>query len=269
MGDFFPNQIRRQILDMAYAGSTVHIACAFSIVEILSSLYRDFLRYPNNDPSHFERDFFVLSKGHGVMAQYACILEKGWISEQDLKSYFSNGTSLTGLADSRVAGIESTTGSLGHGFSVGVGMALGAKLRKTDQRTFVVVGDGEINEGPIWEAALFASQHELQNLILIVDANGLQAMGRTSEILNLDSISSKFESFGFESLEVDGHNTEEISKAIRELQKSKMTSPKVLVCKTVKGKGVSFMEDNNDWHYSRLNGDLYSRAIQEVDEGQA
>ena len=268
MGDFFPKQIRKQILDMAYAGSTVHIACAFSIVEILSSLYKDFLRYPKNDPSHVDRDFFVLSKGHGVMAQYACMLEKGWLSNQDLESYFSNGTSLTGLADSRVAGIESTTGSLGHGFSVAVGMALGAKLRKTDQRTYVVVGDGEINEGSIWEAALFASQHELKNLVLIVDANGLQAMGHTSEILNLDSISSKFESFGFESLEVNGHNADEISKALRKLQESAQKSPKVLVCKTVKGKGVSFMEDNNAWHYKRLDGDSYSLAIQEVDAGR-
>lgn len=253
---------------MAYSGSTVHIACAFSIVEIVSSLYQNFLRYPNNDPKHPDRDFFVLSKGHGVMAQYACMLEKNWISKNEIKTYFSNGTALTGLADSRVPGIESTTGSLGHGFSVGVGLALGAKLRMSNQITYVVVGDGEINEGPIWEAALFASHHKLNNLFLIVDANGLQAMGRTSEILNLGSITSKFESFGFEAVEVGGHKVGEISEALIKLHNSENESPKVLVCKTVKGKGVSFMEGNNAWHYTRLDTEMYERALEELGDFQ-
>jgi transketolase len=259
-----PKDLRTRILEMAYAGSTVHIACAFSIVEILSTLYRDFLRYPENDPNGKSRDFLVLSKGHGVMAQYACMLEKNWLEQSDLDSYFSDGSKLTGLADSRISGIESTTGSLGHGASVAVGLALGAKIRGTDQRTFAIVGDGEINEGPIWEAALFASQHKLHNFTLIVDENGLQAMGQTSEILNLGSIATKFESFGFEARSVDGHNIDEITSALDHLLASAINRPKVLVCKTVKGKGVSFMESNNAWHYTRLTPDLFKDAMHEI-----
>jgi len=256
--------IRARILQMAYAGSTVHIACAFSIVEIISTLYKDFMRYPNNEPNSEGRDFIVLSKGHGVMAQYACMLEKNWVKQRDLDAYFSDGSLLTGLADSRIPGIESTTGSLGHGVSVAVGLALGSKRRGTDQRTFAIAGDGEINEGPVWEAALFASQHKLKNFVLIVDQNGLQAMGSTSEILDLGSIAGKFESFGFESRTVDGHNVEEISSALSELLSSASDSPKILVCKTVKGKGVSFMESNNAWHYTRLTPELYKEALLEV-----
>lgn len=259
-----PMDVRSRILEMAYAGATVHIACAFSIVEIISTLYREFLRYPNNDPTDSTRDYLVLSKGHGVMAQYACMIEKNWLEKKDLDSYFSDGSKLTGLADSRIPGIESTTGSLGHGASVAVGLALGAKMRGTQQRTFAVVGDGEINEGPIWEAALFASQHKLSNFILIVDENGLQAMGRTSEILDLGSITKKFESFGFEARSVDGHKTDEISSALKQLLTSDSERPKVLVCKTIKGKGVSFMESNNAWHYTRLTPDLFHAAMNEI-----
>lgn len=251
---------------MAFAGSTVHIACAFSIVEIVSTLYKDFLRFPENDPDHRDRDFFVLSKGHGVMAQYACMLEKSWIQTKDLEEYFSDGSPLTGLADSRIRGIESTTGSLGHGMSVAVGLALGAKMRGTGQLTFALVGDGEINEGTIWEAALFAGHHKLNKFILIVDENGLQAMGATREILGLDSISDKFESFGFEAMNVDGHSTSEISLALRGLITSVRECPKVLVCKTVKGKGVSFMESNNEWHYTRLTPELFDSAMSEIQE---
>lgn len=264
MAAFNPADLRRRIVEMANTGSSVHIACAFSIVEIVAALYREFLRFPENDPNNINRDFFVLSKGHGVMAQYACLVEKSWIPQSALDHYFSDGSALAGLADSRVPGVEATTGSLGHGMSVAVGLALSAKLRGTDQRTFCLVGDGEINEGPIWEAALFASQHSLANFVLIVDENGLQAMGKTRDILNLGSIAEKFESFGFESRTIDGHNSTLISRALSELVESVNPAPKVLVCKTIKGKGVSFMESNNEWHYTRLTPQLFDAALVEI-----
>lgn len=258
--DFSPKRLRKTVLDMAYAGSTVHIGCAFSIIELLAVLYRNYLRFPDNDPNSTNRDYLVLSKGHGVMAQYACMRELGWLPESAFDEYFSDGSDLKGLSDSRVRGLEVTSGSLGHGFSVGVGMATGAKLKNTDQKTYVIVGDGEINEGPIWEGALFASHHRLKNFMVIVDENGFQAMGATQDVLDLGSIQSKFESFGFECKMVDGHNEVEIDRAIGELWSSATDSPKALIAKTVKGKGVPFMEHNNIWHYTRLNAETYAQA---------
>lgn len=261
---FAPARLRKAILDMAYAGSTVHIGCAFSIVELLAVLYRHHLRYPGNDPRSSRRDFLVLSKGHGVMAQYACMHELGWLDDADLAGYFSDGSQLKGLSDSRIPGLEVTSGSLGHGFSVGVGMALGASIRQTDQKVYALVGDGELNEGPIWEGALFAAHHGLDNMMTIVDENGHQAMGRTQEVMALGSIADKFRSFGFEALEVDGHDEQAIHDAIVSLWSSKEARPKALIAKTVKGKGVPFMEDDNRWHYTRLSPDTYARALAAV-----
>lgn len=261
---FNPKALRKTILDMAYAGSTVHIGCAFSIVELLAVLYRKYLRYPENNPLNIGRDYLVLSKGHGVMAQYACMRELGWLPEEAFTNYFSDGSDLKGLSDSRVPGLEVTSGSLGHGFSVGVGLALGAKLRNTHQKIYALVGDGEINEGPIWEGALFAAHHQLKNFMTIVDENGFQAMGLTDEVLNLGSIEDKFESFGFEVASVDGHDELAIDEAISKLWASQSGNPKALIAKTVKGKGVSFMENDNIWHYTRLSEDAYYQALQEV-----
>ncbi|OWT74954.1 MULTISPECIES: transketolase [unclassified Achromobacter] len=261
---FDPATLRRTVLDMAYAGATVHIGCAFSIIELLAVLYRNHLRYPGNDPDAADRDYLVLSKGHGVMAQYACMREMGWLDDAAISGYFSDGSDLKGLSDSRVPGLEVTSGSLGHGFSVGVGMAMGAKLRKTDQKTYVLVGDGEINEGPIWEGALFAGHHKLSNFMTIVDENGFQAMGKTNEVLDLGAIEAKFASFGFESMTVDGHDENAVDAAVRKLWESPSRAPKALIARTVKGKGVSFMEHNNIWHYTRLNADTYAQAIEAV-----
>ena len=261
---FEASTLRKTVLDMAYAGSTVHIGCAFSIIELLAVLYRNHLRYPGNDPLAIERDYFVLSKGHGVMAQYACMRELGWLKDEAFSGYFSDGSDLKGLSDSRIPGLEVTSGSLGHGFSVGVGMAMGAKLHGTDQKTYALVGDGEINEGPIWEGALFAAHHCLKNFMVIVDENGFQAMGSTQDVLKLGSIQSKFESFGFEAMTIDGHDEVAIDHAIKQLWASSKDAPKALIAKTVKGKGVPFMENNNMWHYTRLNTDTYSQALAAV-----
>ena len=261
---FDPARMRRTVLEMAYAGSTVHIACAFSIIELLTVLYRHHLRYPGNDPRAEGRDYLVLSKGHGVMAQYACMHELGWLEDSHIQNYFKDGTDLKGLSDSRVAGLEVTSGSLGHGFSVGVGIALGLKRKGTDQKVFAIVGDGELNEGPIWEGALVAAHHRLNNLMLIVDKNGFQAMGTTDDVLALGDLHAKFSSFGFETLEVDGHDEAAIDAAIRQLWDTCPTKPKALIARTVKGKGVSFMEAVNLWHYTRLDHQSFAEAVREL-----
>jgi transketolase len=264
---FDPTTLRKTVLEMAFAGSTVHIGCAFSIIEMLAVLYRSFLRYPGNDPRANGRDYLVLSKGHGVMAQYACMRELGWIGDKEVSGYFSNGSALKGLSDSRVPGLEVTSGSLGHGFSVGVGLALGAKLNGTDQRVFVIVGDGELNEGPIWEGAMFSAHRRLDNFFVIVDENGFQAMGKTRDVIALGSIGQKFESFGFDVLTVDGHNELAIEQALIQLSNNGSEKPKAIVAKTVKGKGVPFMEHNNSWHYTRLNETTYAQALAALKDG--
>lgn len=258
---FDPARMRRTVLEMAYAGSTVHIACAFSIIELMTVLYRHHLRYPGNDPRAEGRDYLVLSKGHGVMAQYACMHELGWLNDSHILNYFKDGSDLKGLSDSRVPGLEVTSGSLGHGFSVGVGIAMGIQRKGTDQKVYAIVGDGELNEGPIWEGALLAAHHKMDNLMLIVDKNGFQAMGETGEVLALGDLSAKFASFGFETLEVDGNDEKEVDAAICRLWASGRGRPKALIARTVKGKGVPFMESDNRWHYTRLNAQTYAEAI--------
>ena len=258
---FAPARLRRTVLEMAYAGSTVHIGCAFSIIELVSVLYRNHLRYPGNDPRAEGRDYLVLSKGHGVMAQYACMHELGWLNVSHIKNYFADGSELKGLSDSRIAGLEVTSGSLGHGFSVGVGIAMGLQRKGTGQKVYAIVGDGELNEGPIWEGALVAAHHRMDNLMLIVDKNGFQAMGTTDDVLALGDLSAKFNSFGFETLEVDGHNELAVDAAIRQLWGTGRGKPKALIAHTVKGKGVPFMESDNRWHYTRLDAQTYAEAI--------
>ena len=265
MSEFNPRKLRRTVLEMAYAGSTVHIGCAFSLIEILAVLYRNHLRYPGNDPQAVARDYLVLSKGHGVMAQYACLHEKGWLQKSDLDNYFGDGTRLKGLSDGHVPGCEVTSGSLGHGLSVGVGMALAAKLAKADQYCYAIVGDGEMNEGTMWEAMLFATHWSLDNLIVIVDENGFQAMGKTSEVMKLGSLQDKFSAFGFEAITIDGHDETAIENAMKQLKANKNGMPKVIVAQTVKGKGVSFMEHQNIWHYTRLTEDSFGAAMAELE----
>jgi len=266
MTQFNSATLRKRVLQMAYAGATVHVGCAFSIIEICAVLYRNHLHFPDGDPNAPGRDYFVLSKGHGVMAQYACLNELGWISDSDLARYFGDGTRLKGLSDTHVPGCEATSGSLGHGLPIGVGLALAAKLRGTAQHCYVVAGDGEMNEGTMWEALLFASHRKLDNLMLIIDENGFQAMGRTSEVLDLGNLAAKLTSFGFETREVDGHNEGALDEAVRQLRSTANGQPKAIVARTVKGKGVSFMENENAWHYTRLSPETFQRAMIELEE---
>jgi transketolase len=265
MKRFDPRSLRRTILRMAHAGSTVHIGCAFSLVEILAVLYRSLLRQGADGPRAKDRDYLILSKGHGVMAQYACLYELGWLTDQDIDNYFGNGTRLKGLSDAHVPGLEVSSGSLGHGLSVGVGMALAAKRAGSGQRCFAVVGDGECNEGSIWEALLLAAHRELANLTVIVDANGFQAMGPTAEVMSLGSLRDKFASFGLEAWEVDGHDEAALEMILKEAMSYPSARPRAVVAHTVKGKGVSFMEADNRWHYTRLTPETYAQALAELD----
>ena len=264
MKKFDAKLIRKVILDMAYSGATVHIGCAFSIVELLAVLYRNHLRVDPANPNSPARDYMVLSKGHGVMAQYACLHELGWLADEDIAHYFKDGSRLKGLADAHIPGVEVTAGSLGHGLSVAAGLALAAKLNKTDQICYALVGDGELNEGAIWEAALFSSHFKLDNLIVIVDKNGFQAMGSTDEVMGLGNIEQKFIAFGFDSITIDGHDEAAIDAAYSTMKMKLNGRPKVIVGTTVKGKGVSFMENNNIWHYTRLDPETYGVAVIEL-----
>jgi transketolase len=264
MTRFEPCSLRRTILRMARAGASVHIACAFSLVEVLAVLYRRHLRLGTGGPRGIGRDYLVLSKGHGVMAQYAILYELGWLGDDDIDRYFGDGTRLKGLSDAHVPGVEVNSGSLGHGLSVGVGLALAAKRSGTDQRCYAIVGDGECNEGSIWEALLFASHFGLDNLTVIIDANGYQAMGTTREVMDLGDIGAKLRSFGLETRETDGHDEVKLDDALHELAGAPPGRPRALVAKTVKGHGVSFMAADNRWHYTRLTTETYDRAMAEL-----
>ncbi len=260
---FDAKKLRRTVVEMAYAGSSVHIGCAFSIIEIIAVLYRNWLRL-GTGPDDPNRDYLVLSKGHGVMAQYACLRELGWLRDAEFTNYFGNGTRLKGLADAHVPGLEVSSGSLGHGLSVGVGLALAAQRRQSGQRVFAIIGDGESNEGSIWEALLFARHFALSNLVVIVDENGHQAMGRTREVMDMGSFAQKLTAFGFATREVDGHDEIALDRVFAELTALSGNMPRAVVAHTIKGHGVSFMSDDNRWHYTRLNNDTYRDALAEL-----
>lgn len=260
---FEPRELRKTILRMAYSGQTVHIACAFSLVEMMAVLYRSHLRH-GVGPDDPRRDYLVLSKGHGVMAQYAVLYELGWLDEQDIERYFKDGSRLKGLSDAHVPGLEVSSGSLGHGLSVGVGMALAAKRLGSGQRVYAIVGDGEANEGSIWEALLFAAHFNLDNLTVIIDENRFQAMGSTDDVMSLGSLKAKLDSFGYLTRNVDGHDEAALDAVLSELRDSLVESPRAVVARTVKGKGVSFMEGDNRWHYTRLTAETYAAAVAEL-----
>lgn len=257
-----PIAMRKSVIDMAFAGSSVHIGCAFSLIEIVSTLLSDVmdLGEGESDPN---RDRIFLSKGHGVMALYVGYEAIGWLERVHLEKYFSDGSLLHGLAEARVPMLEVSAGSLGHGLPVAVGYALGKKRNGQPGHVYCIVGDGEMNEGSMWEALLFAGHHKLDNLTVIVDANGHQAMGRIPEILNMEPFADKFRAFGFETSDIDGHSIQAI-KSIFESNLLKTGKPKAIVARTVKGKGVSFMEDNNEWHYRRLTLELLEVAGKEL-----
>ena len=255
-----PHKLRREIVEMAFAGSSVHIACAFSMVEIVSTLLSTSMNL-GSGAEDTKRDRIFLSKGHGVMALYAGYAALGRLEREHLKKYFSDGSLLHGLAEARVPLLEVSSGSLGHGLPVAVGFALGKKRSGEAGHVYCIVGDGEMNEGSMWEALLFAGHHKLDNLTVIVDANGHQAMGRIQDVIGMEPFADKFRAFGFSTTDCDGHSVKALTEAF---SSSTSGRPRAVVARTVKGKGLSFMEDNNQWHYSRLTPELLERARTEL-----
>jgi transketolase len=260
------NKLRTHVINMAKNGNSVHIGCAFSMIELFAVLYEKFVAMDLTDLSNQERDLVCLSKGHGVMAVYSCLYELGALDEIHIKNYFADGSLLKGLSDSHIPGIEVSGGSLGHGITVSVGYALAIHFKNQNRKVFCFVGDGEMNEGSVWESLLFAAHWKLKNFILIIDANDFQAMGRSGEVLNCESFSDKLNAFNFETWECDGHSRIELERVYSEATMSQNPKPKAIVARTVKGKGVSFMEDDNIWHYTRLNEDTFQMSLNELRE---
>lgn len=254
--------VRRKTLEIVYTTKSPHIGPSLSIIEILVALYFKFL---NVSPANFadpERDRFILSKGHACATLYVVLAEKGFINECDLGGFAQNGGTLEQHPNRDLKkGIEVSTGSLGHGLSVGAGMALAGKIDGKGYRTCVLMSDGELNEGSVWEAVMFAAHHRLSNLIAFVDRNRMQALGHTQDIIDLEPVAKKWECFGWHAQEVNGHNFADIFRALDNLSS---VQPNVLILNTIKGKGVSFMENELLWHYRCPDESEYKQAVREL-----
>ena len=256
--------IRKKILDIIYQSQASHIGSCFSIVEMLSAVYRS-VEIEKIANQREDRDRVILSKGHSVAALYATLNQFGLMSDEELETYCKNGSLLSGHVDRSVAHVEHSTGALGHGLSVALGIGLGLKAKKIGSRVYVIVGDGELHEGSNWEALMLAGHLKLNNLCLLVDYNKLSGIGSIDGCCSLEPLRGKLESFGLEVFEANGHDEEEIFSAIQETKKR--DRPAAIVCHTIKGKGVSFMENNNVWHYRPPNREEYENADFEIRKG--
>lgn len=237
--------LRRRIVDLVYTGKDGHIPSAFSIVDIVATLYRHYLKVDPKNPRWAERDYFILSKGHGCVALYAVLAERGFLTEKDLAGFCRKGGILGEHPDrNKVPGVEASTGSLGHGFPFSVGIALGMRLQKKPNRVFVVMGDGECHEGSIWEAAHIAANHRLGNMCLFVDWNE-----SGQQLLPVDDLPAKWRAFGFNTLVINGHSEEEIRAALDSVNFQMTGQPTVIVAKTTKGNGVPLIEGHGPWHH--------------------
>ena len=257
-------RMRKKALDMAYhAGKNgAHLGGGFSSIEILATLYGAVARVDSKNPEWEDRDKILISKAHCVLAYYTALYEVGFLTEGDLEDFEKNGSDFVGHPIKNISkGIEYAGGSLGMALSVAAGMALHAKRSESRRRVFVLVGDGECEEGSIWEAMLFASNYKLNNLVMIVDNNHLQYDGTIEEIGGLTDIARKIEAFGWEVRQVDGHDVDQLENVLSRMGEDR---PVAVVADTVKGKGVSFMENDPLWHHSELKEELYNAAVKEV-----
>ena len=257
--------IRRHGVEMTHLSGGSHIASILSVADIIAVLYSDVLRYDPNDPKMAERDRFILSKGHAGAAIYAALAESGFFDPERLKTHYQNGSILSGhVSHKGVPGVEFSTGSLGHGLPVAAGMAQAAKMDGREHRVYVVLGDGECDEGSVWEAALFANHFGLNNLVAIVDHNTMQSLDFCENTIRLNPFADKWRSFGWNVIDIDGHKHEELKKAFNEA-KSVKGKPTVIIANTVKGKGVAFRENDILWHYRfPHDGWEYDSALEEL-----
>jgi len=257
---------RKKILEIISYARRGHIPSAFSIIEILRVLYDDVLRIDCQNPLWEDRDRFILSKGHGCLAIYVILAQKGFFRKHELHSFCKSTSILGGHPEyGKIPGIEASTGSLGHGLSIGAGIALNGKIEKKDYRTFVLLGDGECNEGSIWEAAMCASKHRLNRLTAIIDYNKMQSYSTTHEVQELEPFADKWKSFGFYVYETDGHDIDAL-RAILTKTPLHNEMPTAVICHTVKGKGISSLENNPSWHHkSGLSDEIIQKLIKELE----
>jgi transketolase len=260
----FAFKIRKHVLFMTNRAQSSHIGTCYSMVELLTVLYTKILRVEPSAPLWPERDRFILSKGHGCAALYAVLAERGFFSPDWLGSFYQNGSRLAGhISHTGVPGVEVSTGSLGHGLSIAAGMSLAAKRDHKSYRVFVLLSDGECDEGSTWEPVLFAPQHQLDNLIAIVDYNKIQSLGAVKEVMDLEPFADKWRAFGWAVHEIDGHHLGEIETALSQVPYTP-GRPSCIIAHTVKGKGVSFMEDRLLWHYRSPQKDEFEAALAEL-----
>ena len=259
--------IRRNGLEMTHLSRGSHIGSVLSVAEIIAVLYASVLNVDPKEPKKPDRDRLILSKGHAGSAVYAALAETGFFPVEQLKTHYANGSILSGhVSHKGVPGVEVSTGSLGHGLGVGVGMALGAKMDGAQWRTYVVLGDGECDEGSVWEAALQAAQYKLDRLIAVIDYNHMQSLATVDETLRLEPFEQKWKDFGWNALSVDGHDTDALQKAFDWAKENAGSrKPSVILAHTVKGKGVSFMENDILWHYRTPQGEEYDAALKELE----
>lgn len=258
------NEARKSIIEEVYLAGSGHPGGALSVVDILTVLYFNQMNIDPEKKDDLNRDRLVLSKGHASAALYAVLAERGYFPKEELKSFRKLGSSLQGHPDmNKVPGVDMSSGSLGQGLSVANGMALASKMDSKGYRVYCIVGDGEIEEGQIWEAAMTSSHYKLDNLCAIVDNNDLQIDGKVGEVMNPYPIDKKFESFGFNTIVINGHDFEEILKAFEQAKETK-GKPSVIIAKTLKGKGVSYMENKAGWHGKAPNEEEYKIALEEL-----
>lgn len=244
-------KIRRHAIEMTHISGGSHIGAIFSVADIIAVLYSDVLRYDPQNPKFENRDRFILSKGHAGASVYAALAESGFFPVEELITHYANGSRLSGHVSHYVPGVDFSTGSLGHGLSVAAGFALAAKMDNKKWKSFVVLGDGECDEGSVWEAILFANHYQLNNLIAVVDYNKMQSLDFNENTIKLDSLSNKWKAFGWNVIETNGNNHELLKQAFEQakLFSEETNKPTVIIANTIKGFGVSFMENNILWHY--------------------
>ncbi|KAF1299402.1 transketolase [Enterococcus sp. JM4C] len=257
-------QLRRRVFQLVYESKTGHTGSSLSCTDILTALYYSIMAVDPEDPENDARDRYIQSKGHAVEILWAILADKGFIEEEELKTFSAFNSRLIGHPNNQVAGVEMNTGSLGHGLAVATGIALAAKMDEKKYQTYTLLGDGELAEGSVWEAAMAASNYKLDNLTAIIDHNGLQITGATTDVMNSDPLSDKWRAFGWHVIEVDGNNIEALIQAFN--SRENIGQPKMIIANTIKGKGVSFAEGIAAWHHKVPSQEQYEQALLEFDK---